>query len=68
VRTAFLINIAEVPGSATIVGASGCSVEARPGVPAWLDCRYDRRTTAVTVQVRLRDHRLFTTTLPVVAA
>jgi len=68
VRTAFLINIAEVRGSATIVGASGCSVEARPGVPAWLDCRYDKRATQVTVQVRLRDHRLFTTTLPVVAA
>jgi len=67
IRTAFLINVAAEPGSATLVGVARCSVQGRPGVPAWLDCAYPCRAQQVTVQVRLPRHRIFTATIPVVA-
>ena len=66
IRTAFLVNIAEVPGTARLVDLVGCTAQAAPGIPAWLDCGYPGRAQQVTVEVRLRDGRTYSTRLPVV--
>jgi hypothetical protein len=64
-RTAVLINIAMAAGTATIEGIPGCSVQAPPGVPVWIDCATQDPSPSVRVDVTLTDGRAFQDSLPV---
>jgi len=68
VHTPILVNAAEPCGVATVVGApENCSVVARPGVVAWLDCALPRKRAALTIEVRLADGARFSHTTAAVA-
>jgi hypothetical protein len=59
-RTALLVNIAEPAGRARVAGVRGCVVNARPGVPVWISCRYHGNSQKLTIIVTLRDGRVIT--------
>jgi len=62
-RTPVLVSTSAPTGVASVVGLTGCSVAARPGVVAWLDCAYDGDGSALTVKVELAGGVVYTHTL-----
>jgi len=62
-RTPVLVSTSAPTGVASVVGLSGCSVPARPGVVAWLDCAYDGDGSALTVRVELAGGVVYTHTV-----
>lgn len=61
VRTSVLVGTAQPAGTATVIGAPGCSVALTPGVVGTVDCAYAARGP-VTVVVLLADGRRTTHT------
>jgi hypothetical protein len=63
VRTPVLVNASAPAGTASIAGVPGCTVTARPGVVAWLDCAYPERDGELTVRVELASVIVYTHTV-----
>ena len=62
-RTPVLVTSTAPAGVASVVGLAGCSVQAEPGVVAWLDCAYDGHGSRLTVRVELPGGVVYTHTV-----
>jgi hypothetical protein len=62
-RTPIIVNESGSTGVASVVGLAGCSVPAKAGVVAWLDCAYPARDGELTVQVALAGGVVYTHTV-----